>query len=103
MRSKINDSMLIEKMIDMYASNPNITHKEVCQKLKVSEKTAKKIRNDGFWNKVYNRFMSHHQHDVLQVINSAVKEAKMGNVSAQKLVLQHAGRLTNNIIIRFKF
>ena len=35
MKKKIDNKILIEKMVDLYAGNPNITHKEACEKIGV--------------------------------------------------------------------
>ena len=97
MKKLYDNKIIIRKMVELYAANPEIKHSEVCEKVGISLQTGKKIRNRSFWADVYSYFMVNHQQDVLQVLNATVKEAKRGNVSAQKLVLQHAGRLVKSI------
>ena len=59
-----------------------------------------KIRRDpNFWAKVYDHYMVTFEGDVVNVLKATVREATAGNVQAQRLVLEHSGKLQKNINI----
>ena len=59
-----------------------------------------KIRRDpNFWAKVYDYYMTTFEGDVVNVLKATVREATAGNVQAQRLVLEHSGKLQKNINI----
>ncbi len=59
-----------------------------------------KIRRDpNFWAKVYEHYMVTFEGDVVNVLKATVREATAGNVQAQRLVLEHSGKLQKNINI----
>ena len=59
-----------------------------------------KIRRDpNFWAQVYDHYMTTFEGDVVNVLKAAVREATAGNVQAQRLVLEHSGKLQKNINI----
>ena len=90
----------MDKAVAIYATNPEITHKEVAEMIGVGFNTLKKFRRDpNFWSKVYDYYMTTFERDVVGVLKAAVREAMAGNVQAQRLVLEHSGKLQKNINI----
>ena len=90
----------MDKAVEIYATNPEITHTEVAEMIGVGFNTLKKFRRDpNFWSKVYDYYMTTFERDVVGVLKAAVREAMAGNVQAQRLVLEHSGKLQKNINI----
>ena len=91
---------LVNKAVDIYATTPNVQHKDVADELGVSYKTLLKLRKDAdFWKKVWDTYLVTYEADVLDVCRSMVREALAGNTSAGRLVLEHSGKLQKNIHI----
>ena len=89
-----------DKAIEIYATSPDIKHKDVALMLGVGESTLFRIRRDpNFWAAVYNRYMVTFESDVIDVLRAMVREGKAGNTSAGRLVLEHSGKLQKNINI----
>ena len=90
----------IEKAVEIYATEPEVTHTQVAERIGVNIKTLNRVRRDpNFWAKVYECYMSVFEGDVVNVLKAAVREALAGNVQAQRLVLEHSGKLQKNINI----
>ena len=90
----------IERAVEIYATEPEVTHQQVADKLGINFKTLMKIRRDpNFWAKVYDHYMITFEGDVVNVLKATVREATAGNVQAQRLVLEHSGKLQKNINI----
>jgi hypothetical protein len=86
--------------IELFALNPNMTIREVAEKVGVAERCVSKWREDGnFIDKIYERYMTEFGSQLPAVINSMVREAKHGNVQAARLVLEHSGKLVKNVNI----
>lgn len=86
--------------IELFALNPNITIREVAERVGVAERCVSKWREDGnFIDKIYERYMTEFGSQLPAVISSMVREAKHGNVQAARLVLEHSGRLVKNVNI----
>ena len=91
---------LVNKAVDIYATVPNVQHKDVADELGISYKTLLKLRKDAdFWKKVWDTYLVTYEADVLDVCRSMVREALAGNTSAGRLVLEHSGKLQKNINI----
>ena len=91
---------LVNKAVDIYATTPNVQHKDVADELGVSYKTLLKLRKDAdFWKKVWDTYLVTYEADVLDVCRAMVREALAGNTSAGRLVLEHSGKLQKNINI----
>ena len=89
-----------EKAIEIYAGTPDANHKDVALMLGIAESTLFRIRRDpNFWAAVYNHYMVTFEGDVVDVLRAMVREAKAGNTSAGRLVLEHSGKLQKNINI----
>ncbi len=53
METKLNP-ILINKAVDIYATTPNVQHKDVADELGINYKTLLKLRKDAdFWKKVW--------------------------------------------------
>ena len=92
--------LIINRAVDIYATQPNVQHKDVADELGVSYKTLLKLRKDAdFWKKVWDTYLVTYEADVLDVCRSMVREALAGNTSAGRLVLEHSGKLHKNIHI----
>jgi hypothetical protein len=90
----------IERAVEIYATEPEVTHQQVADKLGINVKTLMRIRRDpNFWAKVYDHYMVTFEGDVVNVLKATVREATAGNVQAQRLVLEHSGKLQKNINI----
>ena len=86
--------------IDLYVHKPDITHKEVCEILGISEKVLLNWRKDAnFVDKVYESYMSEFGMELPAVLKAMINEAKQGNVQAGRLILEHSGKLVKNINI----
>ena len=91
---------IVNKAVDLYATIPNVHHKDVADELGVSYKTLLKLRKDAnFWKQVWDTYLVTYEADVLDVCRSMVREALAGNTSAGRLVLEHSGKLQKNINI----
>ena len=89
-----------EKAVEVYATTPDIQHKDAAVILGVAESTLFRLRRDpNFWAKVYDYYMVTFEGDVVDVLRAMLREAKAGNVQAGRLVLEHSGKLQKNINI----
>ena len=90
----------IERAVEIYATDPEVTHQQVADMVGININTLLRIRRDpNFWAKVYDYYMTTFEGDVVNVLKAAVREATAGNVQAQRLVLEHSGKLQKNINI----
>jgi len=102
METKLNP-ILINRAVDIYATTPNVQHKDVADELGINYKTLLKLRKDAdFWKKVWDTYLVTYEADVLDVCRSMVREALAGNTSAGRLVLEHSGKLQKNINITIR-
>tara|TARA_Y100001963_G_C6696240_1_gene407132 strand:- start:184 stop:837 length:654 start_codon:yes stop_codon:yes gene_type:complete len=100
MKEREIPEFVVDKAIEIYASNPMVQHQDVAKILDISEKKLRKIRRNGdFQNKVYEYYMKTFDTDVVAVLKSMIKEAISGNTTAGRIVLEHSGRLQNNVNI----
>ena len=89
-----------DRAIEIYATNPEISHQEASDMLGINRNTLIKMRkNPNFWEKVYETYMQTFEGSVVSVLMAAVREAVSGNVQAQRVVLEHSGKLQKNINI----
>ena len=87
-----------QKAIELYATSPNITTREVSEKLGVHLQTVATWRRDpNFIEAIYTRYMVEFGSELPAVLKAMVREAKSGNVQAGRLVLEHSGKLVKNI------
>tara|TARA_R100000808_G_C2148375_1_gene156515 strand:+ start:356 stop:1018 length:663 start_codon:yes stop_codon:yes gene_type:complete len=84
--------------IDLYVNNPNITHKEVCETLGISEKVLLNWRKDAnFVEKFYKRYTAEVGMYLPAVMKAMINEALQGNVQAGRLVLESQGKMDKNV------
>jgi len=100
METKLNP-ILINKAVEIYATQPNVHHKDVANELGINPKTLKKLRGDAnFWKQVYDYFMVSYEGEIIDVVRAMLREAKAGNTSAGRLVMEHSGKLKQHLNIR---
>ena len=84
--------------VEHFATNPNITVKDLASELGITERTIVKWRTDpNFMDAIYDRYMVLFGGEVPAVLSAMIREAKSGNVQAGRLVLAHSGKLVKNI------
>ena len=100
METKLNP-VTINKAVEIYATHPNVHHKDVANELGINPKTLKKLRGDAnFWHKVYDYFMISYEGEIIDVVRAMLREAKAGNTSAGRLVMEHSGKLQQHLNIK---
>ena len=100
METKLNP-ILINRAVEIYATQPNVHHKDVANELGINPKTLKKLRSDAnFWKQVYDYFMVSYEGEIIDVVRAMLREAKAGNTSAGRLVMEHSGTLKQHLNIR---
>ncbi len=89
-----------ETAIELYATNPEMTHEKAAEMLGIDGSTLRRMRKDpDFWQAVYDSFMVTFDGVTVDVLKAMIREAKAGNVQAGRLILEHSGRLQKNINI----
>tara|TARA_R100000700_G_C3162991_1_gene138638 strand:+ start:836 stop:1516 length:681 start_codon:yes stop_codon:yes gene_type:complete len=87
--------------IELYSSNPGITQKELANKCGVDVKTIRNwLSNPEFIDQIYKRYMEISGLELPAIIKAMLEEAKMGNVQAGRLILEHYGKLENRVKIQ---
>ena len=100
METKLNP-ILINRAVEIYATQPNVHHKDVANELGINPKTLKKLRSDAnFWKQVYDYFMVSYEGEIIDVVRAMLREAKAGNTSAGRLVMENSGKLKQHLNIR---
>ena len=90
----------VMQAVELYAAKPDITAKEVAQKVGVSTTMVYNWRkNPNFVDAVYDRYMIEFGSELPAVLQAMIREAKAGNVQAGRLILEHSGKLVKNINI----
>ena len=97
--SKLQKYEQIKKVaVEHFATNPNITVKDLALELGITERTIVKWRTDpNFMDAIYDRYMVLFGGELPAVLSAMIREAKSGNVQAGRLVLEHSGKLVKNI------
>ena len=98
----ITKNVLKQKIaIEHFASNPNLTIKELCDIVKVDRKTMSKWMNSpGFIDKTYSRFMQIAGRELPLLLMALLREGKEGNVRAIELALKHWGKLQDTLVVK---
>ena len=95
------DKIAVRAAIDMIARNPGIKYKDVANKLDVSTTTITNwMCSPAVIDKVYKRYMEFAGNELPAVIQAVIEEAKLGNVHAARLILEHFGKLENKVKIQ---
>ena len=98
---KNTDKIAINAAIDMLASNPGIRYKDVGDKLGYSATTITNwMCSPAVIERVYKRYMELAGNELPAVVQAVIEEAKLGNVHAARLVLEHFGKLENKIKVQ---
>ena len=84
--------------IELMVLQPQLSHKDISNKLGVSRKTIEAWKSDpNFVEAYYDRYMIEFGMNIPDVLSAMLREAKEGNVQAGRLVLEHSGKLVKNI------
>ena len=98
---KNTDKIAINAAIDMLASNPGIRYKDVGDKLGYSATTITNwMCSPAVIDRVYKRYMELAGNELPAVVQAVIEEAKLGNVHAARLILEHFGKLENKIKVQ---
>jgi len=90
----------VQRAVELYALQPDITAAEVANELNVSTTLIYIWRkNPNFVDAIYERYMVEFGGELPAVLQAMVREAKAGNVQAGRLVLEHSGKLVKNVNI----
>ena len=92
-----------EKMIalELLATNPSMNQTTIAKHLNIEPRTVRYWLSDPlFIDEVYKRYMEVAGLELPSVIAAMFEEAKMGNVQAGRLLLEHFGKLENRIKIQ---
>ena len=85
------------RAVEIYANNPEVTHREVATTLGVTEKTLRKIRrNPEYQENLYNYYMVTFNEGIIKTLQSMLRESWAGNVQAGRIVLEHSGKMQNS-------
>ena len=89
------------KAVEVLAKNLHMTYEQVANEAGVSKNTILKwMSNPDFIDKVYTRYMEIAGTELPAVVQAMIEEAKLGNVHAAKLILEHFGKLENKLQIK---
>ena len=89
--------------IDVLAKNLHMTYEQVAKKANVSKGTISKwMAHPDFIDKVYTRYMEIAGSELPYVVQAMIEEAKLGNVHAAKLILEHFGKLEQKLSIKIE-
>jgi len=91
----------VQKAIDVMATNPGMNLKQVGDEVGVTGRTiANWIAQPKVVEKIYDRYMELAGKHLPEVVQAIIEEAKLGNVHAARLVLEHFGKLQNTLKIQ---
>ena len=87
--------------IELISTNPSIHQKALAEKIGVDERTIRNWLTDpDFIDEIYKRYMEVSGIELPAVIKAMIEEAKMGNVQAGRLILEHFGKLEQRIKVQ---
>ena len=90
-----------DRAIKLMAANPNMDLGDVSSEVGVSVSTLKNWKKEpGVGEVMYETYISSLGGEIPAVISSMVREAKLGNVQAARLVLEAGGKLVKRISVR---
>ena len=82
----------IATAVEVLAKNINMTYEQVANEVGVSKNTINNwMSNPEFIEKVYERYMQVAGAQLPYVVQAMIEEARLGNVHASKLILEHFG------------
>ena len=89
------------RAIEVLSKNLHMTYEQVAKEAGVSKGTISTwMSNPDFIEKVYNRYMEVAGTELPAVVQAMIEEAKLGNVHAAKLILEHFGKLEQKLSIK---
>ena len=94
-----------QKMIalELLATNPSMNQTTIAKHLNIEPRTVRYWLSDPlFIDEVYKRYMEKAGIELPNVIAAMFEEAKMGNVQAGRLILEHFGKLENKLKIQIE-
>ena len=87
--------------IELLSKNPSLHQKTLASKIGVDERTIRNWLGDpDFIDEIYKRYMEVSGIELPSVIKAMIEEAKMGNVQAGRLILEHFGKLEHRIKVQ---
>ena len=87
--------------IEVLAKNLHMSYEQVAKEAGVAKGTISKwMSNPDFIEKVYSRYMELAGTELPAVVQAMIEEAKLGNVHAAKLILEHFGKLEQKLSIK---
>ena len=87
--------------IELISTNPSIHQKTIASKIGVDERTVRNWLSDpDFIDEIYKRYMEVSGIELPAVIKSMIEEAKMGNVQAGRIILEHFGKLETSVKVQ---
>ena len=90
-----------DRAIQLMAANPNMDLGDVSDEVGVSVSTLKNWKKEpGVGEIMYETYISSLGGEIPAVISSMVREAKLGNVQAARLVLEAGGKLVKRISVK---
>ena len=91
------------RAIEILSKNLHMTYEQVAKEAGVSKGTISKwMSNAEFIDKVYTRYMELAGTELPAVVQAMIEEAKLGNVHAAKLILEHFGKLEQKLNIKIE-
>lgn len=91
------------RAIEILSKNLHMTYEQVAREAGVSKGTISKwMTNPNFIDRVYNRYMEVAGTELPCVVQAMIEEAKLGNVHAAKLILEHFGKLEQKLSIKIE-
>ena len=98
---KTKKLMARTEAIELFANNVKINNKAVADKVGISAPTLRYWLSDPeFSDALYKRYMQVAGSEIPSVIQSMIEEAKLGNVQAGRLILEHFGKLVPTMKIQ---
>ena len=95
------DKISMNAAIDLVAFNTGIKKTEIANKLNLHVNTVMNwMKNPEVVDKIYKRYMQIAGNELPAVIQATIEEAKLGNVHASRLILEHFGKLENKLKIQ---
>ena len=98
---KTKKMMARTHVVELLAHNVGINNKEITEQTGISSPTLRYWLSDPeFSDRVYKRYMEVAGMELPPVIKAMIEEAKLGNVQAARLILEHFGKLENKVKIQ---
>ena len=87
--------------IELMARDVSLTNKQVASAVGITPRTLSLwLANPDFIESLYKRYMEVSGIHLPEVVQAMIEEAKLGNVHAARLILEHYGKLENKIKVQ---